>query len=466
MKQNIILLDRDGDMLEYILKYRNDTILILVCEMHQKIMNLCKDYANRITHILDYEKLLDIQDVENIDYELIAKMKFAQIDIETMLHRIMLNNPLAKDIYHQHLSFFAHIFKTNQIDLLISSEPNLASPNHHIPISLCRFVGIPCYSIGNYHYFATALFNHNAFNHSGCIPYHPDTTSAQAKDIVFYKLQTSKTPEKINLKRFVKNIVLKIGGEMLSQFLVCLSKLSFRQDRLGIPYSYWHKLYYFWQYKKLKSFYQKHSVIPDLKEKYIYYSIHFEPEAAIIGATLLESQITVIKMLSQALPKGWKLYVKEHPHQFMLNNEIAHYFINNLSFFKNISFYQEVMKLKNVVMVSLDISSKDLMQNAQAIATLGGTITLESALYNIPAILFNPLVSVYAHLEHTLHVRSYQDLVIAIQKICDGFFDHQTVDIQKIDSYLADPRDPNFYSNLFLTIEEHAKTIQPTGEKL
>ncbi|MCE3046657.1 hypothetical protein [Helicobacter kayseriensis] len=466
MKKNIILLDRDGNMLEYILKHTTHHLVVLVCEMHEKVTSLCKEYNERIGHVIDYERLLDIQHVESIDYQIIAKMKYAQIDIETMLHRIMLDNPLAKDIYHQHLSFFIEIFRNNQIDLMISAEANLTSPNHHIPFSLCTFLGIPCYSMEGYHYHAIALLNHNSPQQFSCIPYTPSTTCAKAEEIIFYKLETSITPEKKNLKRLIKDLVSKCGGEMLSQFCVCLSKLNFQQDRLGITYSYWDKLYYFWKYKQLKRFYQKHSIHPNLQEKYIYYSVHFEPEAAIIGKTLLESQITIIKMLSKALPKGWKLYVKEHPHQFILNNEIMHYFINNLAFFKNTNFYREIMKLENVTMVSLDISSKDLMQNAQAVATLGGTISLESAFYNVPAILFNPLPTVYAHLEHTLHVQSYEDLKEVIQKIQDFPLKDQKINIDKINSYLADPRDSNFYRNLFKTIEDHSKTIKPTGETL
>ena len=394
------------------------------------------------------------------------KLKFAQIDIETMLHRIMLNNPLAKDIYHQHLSFFAKIFKNEKIDLLLSNEPNLASPNHHIPFALCQLLGIPCYSLNGYHQTAFALGNYNNPQIQRHIPYICSTVFSDIRKIAYYKPKTEIIKIKKTFKNLIKNVILKIGGEMLSQFLVCCIKLSFWQNRLGIPYSYWHKLYYFIKYKQLKSFYNKNSIIPNLEEKYIYYSMHFEPEAAIIGKTLLESQLTIIKMLAHALPKGWKLYVKEHPHQFMLNNEVAHYFINNLDFFKNISFYKEIQKIPNVTLVSLKISSKDLMLKSQAIATLGGTIALESAFHNIPAILFNPLESVYALLEHTLHVHSYPDLLQAINKIQSGFKKEIKVNPKQLECYLADPRDKDFYNNLFATIEDHSKTISRTGEKL
>lgn len=463
---NLVILDRDGNLLEYVLKHRQDTVIALVCEKNPRINSLISRFANRILYIVDYDQLLDIQNVECINYDLIMKLKFAQIDIETMLHRIMLNNPLAKDIYHQHLSFFAKIFKNEKIDLLLSNEPNLASPNHHIPFALCQLLGIPCYSLNGYHQTAFALGNYNNPQIQRHIPYICSTVFSDIRKIAYYKPKTEIIKIKKTFKNLIKNVILKIGGEMLSQFLVCCIKLSFWQNRLGIPYSYWDKLRCFIKYKQLKRKYNKYSINPNLTEKYIYYSIHFEPEAAIIGKTLLESQLTIIKMLVQALPKGWKLYVKEHPHQFMLNNEIAHYFINNLYFFKNITFYQEIQKLPKVTLVSLELSSKDLMLNSQAIATLGGTITLESALHNIPAILFNPLETVYGILNNTLHVRSYSDLLDAMEKLKNGFMQKTDANLDELKTYLADPRDKDFYHNLFATIEQHSKIIQPTGEKL
>ena len=171
-------------------------------------------------------------------------------------------------------------------------------------------------------------------------------------------------------------------------------------------------------------------------------------------------------MLAQSLPNGWKLYIKEHPHQFMLNNETAHYFINNLDFFKNIEFYKEIMKIDNTILVSMDISSKILMQNSQAVATFGGTITLEAAINNIPAILFSSSENLYGILDNTVHVFSYNDLIGAIKKIQENSRKFKKINLDKITPYLADPRDKNFYHNLFATIECHSKTIQPTGEKL
>ena len=106
MKQYIILLDRCGDLLSYILKHTSWNIAVLVTEPQEQTQSLIATYPHRITHTLNYLNLLEVQHCTHLDYDLIKQMKFVQIDVETMLHRVMLNNPIAKDIYYQYLSFF------------------------------------------------------------------------------------------------------------------------------------------------------------------------------------------------------------------------------------------------------------------------------------------------------------------------------------------------------------------------
>ena len=457
MFKNIVLLDRGVEYLESLLARYPQANIILVAEKQPSITPLLERYASHIVHFIDYNDFLAIQHVEDIDYELIAKMKSVQIDIEIMLHRIMLNNPLAKDIYHQHLSFFAHIFKRYPIDLILCTEFNLSTPSHLIPFGLGKLLGIPTYALERLASYPAITINN--YNLSERLVFQTPFHSLEPQSIVFYKFA----------KPAPKNLIEKaeaLFGAVFVELGKCIIKRSFTRKYLGVQYSFLHKLYSFFQLRATQKLYKKLATKPSLQEKYIYYSLHVEPEATIIGKTLLESQLTMIKMISHALPSGWKLYVKEHPHQFMLNNEISHYFINNLDFFKNISLYQEIKKLHNVSLVSLDISSKELLQNAQAIATFGGTITLESAHYNIPAILFNPLESVYARLYNTLHVQSYQDLQKALEKLQNNFLKNKESNLEYIKDYLANPQAPNFHANLFSTIEAHSKAIAPTGAQL
>ena len=74
----------------------------------------------------------------------------------------------------------------------------------------------------------------------------------------------------------------------------------------------------------------KLEVEPKPNEKFFYYALHFEPEGSIQTRVTMESQLTIIKLLSECIPEGYFLYVKEHPWQFRLNNDLFSYYIYNV----------------------------------------------------------------------------------------------------------------------------------------
>ncbi|TLD97711.1 hypothetical protein LS71_002965 [Helicobacter jaachi] len=451
---NIILLDRDGKFLRYILEYQpNIDVCVLVCEYHYpQVSSLIKQHKSRITHVLDYMNLPALKDVESIDYALIAKMKHIQIDIETMLHRIMLNNPLAKDIYHQHLSFFSHIFSTQKIDCVICAEMLLGTPNHLVPFGLAKMLNIPSYTLLGIN---DIIFTHN-YNTDIFLSHKKCNVSILERNLFYDYITYGDTSS--TLKSRIRHFVRKIGGQILVEFIVHLKKFNFTSDKLGIPYNFFTKFASFLKYKKMLAYYKKHSTIASFEEKFIYYSLHLEPEAAIIGRTVFESQLTAIRMLSKALPKGWKLYVKEHPHQFMLNDELTTYFMHNIEFFKNIEFYKQIQNVPNTVLLSLELPSKSILPKCQAVASFDGTITLESINFKKPAILFNPNPSPYKYLANTLPIQSYKDVQIAVQKIQEGYGTHiePKAEMEKLARYVLDSTQPSFYQDTFLAMKEHA----------
>ena len=74
---------------------------------------------------------------------------------------------------------------------------------------------------------------------------------------------------------------------------------------------------------------------PSLKNKYIYYPLHLNPETS----TLLKgndymNQEYLIETISKNIPYNFKLYVKEHPAMLTAS--------------KKKSFYKRIMKLPNV----------------------------------------------------------------------------------------------------------------------
>lgn len=185
-------------------------------------------------------------------------------------------------------------------------------------------------------------------------------------------------------------MLLKIGGQVLVDFIICLLKRDFtiKQHPGYFPVSFWHRLLCLLYTKKLKKYYKKISQSPNYNEPFIFYAMHFEPEGGTSVCVPLQNQLTIIQMLHNALPSGWKLYIKEHPHQFMLNNPEMVYFLYNLKWWKSLAFYEEIHKLQHTKLIDFDTPSKELIQYAKALATINGTIHIESTFHNKPCIVF------------------------------------------------------------------------------
>ncbi|MBQ8476291.1 hypothetical protein IJ531_04430, partial [bacterium] len=118
--------------------------------------------------------------------------------------------------------------------------------------------------------------------------------------------------------------------------------------------------------ERFKKVYKYVSVKPDFNKKYIYVPLHQEPEASIMARSLLSCQIFIIKMLSEVIPKDWKIYVKEHPAEFDIY-KVAPYFYRNIEYFRSGDFYYQIKKLKNVEMIDIDVNSSLLLENAQSV---------------------------------------------------------------------------------------------------
>lgn len=420
--RSIILMDRDTLLCQYILQHTSWTISCLVVEKNE-IQNFISN--PRIKHIVPYDNLLYIQNVENINLDLLEKMRDIQLDCETTMHRCFHDNILSKYIYYSHLSFFYQIFKEDRIDFVLCSETNLGVPSITISLGLARNFKIPAYTLdpdlsfnllykyNNEQFIENLQETYTSLKNKAYVPYEPD--------MITWNLSP---------KKMFKNILQKIGGQMLSEFCVCLAHFNFNYyERLGIHINYWEKLKSYLNFKKAIRFYNKNAIVPDLNKKFIYFSLHVEPEAVILARVGLDNQLLLIKMLSEAIPKDWIIYVKEHPHQLKINNPEGSYFINNIDYYKSITFYKELTKIKNVKLINLKVHPKELTAHSQAVASIGGSVSTEAWLLKKPAINFCPKQAFAAKLSNSLGVESYQDLQEAINTLLC----HQNDFISKID---------------------------------
>lgn len=138
----------------------------------------------------------------------------------------------------------------------------------------------------------------------------------------------------------------------------------------------------------------------DKSTPFVYFPIHFEPERAIsIPAPFYTNQLEVITHIAKSLPVGYKLFVKEHPLQYLTG-------------WKNTSFYKKILELPNVCLIHTSVSSEELMKNCSLVITIAGTTGLEAAFYNKPVIVFTD--TIYSNLSHVYRVRNLEDIPNAI----------------------------------------------------
>lgn len=162
-------------------------------------------------------------------------------------------------------------------------------------------------------------------------------------------------------------------------FLAPFKYIKRRFDpKLNDPYSYmYYKSYkdqlkpivYYSRYRKLKKYFS----IPDYTKNYVFYPLHFQPEASTcVCAEKYEKQLFYIDSWAKSLPADTVLYVKEH---YTL---LGH---------KDLHFYQELKKYPNVYLIDPWESARKLILNSVAVTTLTGTAGLEAMLLRKPVFL-------------------------------------------------------------------------------
>jgi len=94
-----------------------------------------------------------------------------------------------------------------------------------------------------------------------------------------------------------------------------------------------------------------------------------------------DHQLNAALTLAEALPKGWTLFVKEHPNQFNVRK------IANLNF-RDSFFYKALNSHPNIQLIPLEVDAKELIHHARLVATLTGTLGWEALEAGKPVIVF------------------------------------------------------------------------------
>ncbi|MES2544106.1 MAG: hypothetical protein V4548_04415 [Bacteroidota bacterium] len=163
--------------------------------------------------------------------------------------------------------------------------------------------------------------------------------------------------------------------------------------------------------KKIYDLYQTLTIEPNKGDKYLVFFLHFQPErTSMPEAFEFSNQWLIIRMISNSLPTGWKLYVKEHPSMFTNYFDIR---------YRNKSFYNNIAELDNTQLLSLESDTFDLIDNAQGVVTITGTVGVQALVRGKPVFTFG--VSSYRGLKNVYVIRKTEDLNLAFEAIKEPY---------------------------------------------
>lgn len=142
-------------------------------------------------------------------------------------------------------------------------------------------------------------------------------------------------------------------------------------------------------YGEARKYYNQYKSPFDKDKKFVYVPLHMQPEQTTMPmAGIYENQLLYVKMLSEAIPEDWELYVKEHRGQY----QAPWGFPEN----RDSNYYRELLGIKKVKLIGMDVSTFELEKYCVCVATATGTAGFEAMFRNKQVILFGGIVYQYA----------------------------------------------------------------------
>ena len=132
---------------------------------------------------------------------------------------------------------------------------------------------------------------------------------------------------------------------------------------------------------ELKRTYESLTTSPDYSERYVVHFLHYQPEATTCpGGDIFVDQRLCVEMLLKNLPSDYKIYVKEHPSQFI------RYMIGHTGRMRDL--YDDLIKNERVKLISTNVDSFELIKYAKAVSTITGTVGWEAMVRRKPVVAF------------------------------------------------------------------------------
>lgn len=183
------------------------------------------------------------------------------------------------------------------------------------------------------------------------------------KLIIFFRFEIKKIYKdfKHNLKNFLLNKISPINPYQLN----FLTRTFIKINRAN----------------NLKKFNIKNISHLSNGKKYVFFSLHFEPERTTNpDGGIFHNQLLAIKKIRNLIPDHVEIIVKEHPSQFHLRDKGA--------LGKSPFFYNLIKNIKGVKLVDTNIHSTSLIKDSIFVATITGTVAMEASILQKKTIVF------------------------------------------------------------------------------
>ena len=153
--------------------------------------------------------------------------------------------------------------------------------------------------------------------------------------------------------------------------------------------------------------------VPAATERFVYFPLHLQPEATTspMGGVFTD-QYLALETLVRALPEGWKIVVKENPAQKFAKRDYG--------------FYEQLARTPQIHLVDRGVSTFDLIERCEAVATITGTAGWEALFKHKPAIVFGH--AFYRSAPGAIAVEEVEELEAALDAIDKGHAPEWSVD--------------------------------------
>ena len=390
---------------------------------------------------LEYSVALDMNSLKNFGEEHLVSLRMMdRLDITRG------NFPLAqREIFFYHLlRRWLVILKKFEIDILI------------FPVSPHRVFDYVLYIAGKMHGIKTIIFQMTPFSDYSYIVEDTNHLPIFIKDEL-RDLKSAKGELQDDIKKKILNLldnyeenipsymkenieksesyiiqyVRKIFKVLLSPKILFEADSSYYVQKEKLPYEtdktkFEANIYFLKNYLylgRMKKYYESicDEITLLLKKRFVLFALHYQPEeTSCPTGGFFGDQVLLLSLLDAVLPEGVSILVKEHTSQFLPAEEGAS------SRFP--TYYDEMKRVSSRVrFVSTSVDPFTLIDAAEAVVTISGTIGWESAIRGTPVLHFGR--AWYECMPGTFRIDGKESLERAIEAIFAGELRYDMEDI-------------------------------------